>query len=219
MKYICIYSKPPIPGKTKSRLADDIGEHAAAELAAAMLKDICDVSSQLDDANVQLWHPPDHHRSEFAQIVPQNFEMRCQEGDNLGERMNHTLSQLLENRKENRAIIVGSDCITCSNATFLSAFSILEKADVVIQPSHDGGYVLIGQSVWRPTVFNNIKWGTNNVMAESLLRIEQNKIRCTVMAPTFDIDTASDLLVLREFIKEHRRPHTAKWFAENHRCL
>ncbi len=218
MNYICIFSKPPIPGKTKSRLAQKIGDVNAANLAKSMLKDICYTMSQVKESKVQIWHPPEYNARHFNGVINGDFSFYKQHGKDLGERMSNTFKDILGSHTNDKALIIGSDCIAHTVEDIETAFSILNQTDVVIQPSDDGGYVLVGQSCWVPKMFENISWGTDKVISQTLTQTKKYKIKFKEMPKSFDIDNVQDLNKLNKFIKKNERPNTTQWFNLNYSC-
>lgn len=216
MNYICIFSKPPIPGKTKSRLAQVIGDANAANLAKSMLQDICQTMSLAKEAEVQIWHPPEYHANSFDGIISSDFSFFKQQGKDLGERMSNTFKKLLDSNMNHKVLIIGSDCITHTIENIEEVFSILNQTDVVMQPSDDGGYVLIGQSRWIPKIFNHVDWGSDKVFAQTMSQIKKHNINFKELQKSFDIDNAGDLNKLKKYIKINERPNTMQWFNLNH---
>ena len=211
MNYICLFSRPPIPGQTKTRLAKSIGARAAAELARAMLQDICLVVLQVQNSIPQLWYPPHASYDDFYDAVPRQFTFRAQNGCDLGQRMSSAFAHLLKNNSNNRVLIIGADCITHTQASLCYALSQLESHCVVIQPADDGGYVLIGQSHWSPAAFNNINWGGKNVYENSINNLRSAGIVYRKLSKTFDVDSTDDLVKVMNFIETNDRPFTRSW--------
>ena len=211
MNYICLFSKPPIPGQTKSRLATTIGTKAASELACAMLQDICTVALNVKNTVPQLWHPPGTAPQDFDGMVPHAFTFQAQQGDNLGQRMSAAFAHTLEQKQNNRVIIIGADCITHTPNSLCAALSDLNYYRVVIQPADDGGYVLVGQSIWSPALFNDIKWGGKDVYENSIKNMQSAGISYKKLSITFDVDTIDDLVKITNFIETNERPHTRTW--------
>ncbi len=214
MTVICIYAKPPLPGATKSRLAESIGTETAAFLARAMLIDIIDCVAQTPNVKRQLWHPPNANAADFADLLPSDFACQCQQGEDLGQRMSHTFAQLLEQTTIDRVIIIGSDCITHSASTLQTAIDALADAEIVLQPALDGGYVLVGQRRWHPEMFSDIPWGTEQVMSRTRRRLNNTGSRFCLLEKTFDVDRVADLDRLRIFLAKNERPATVRFLAK-----
>jgi uncharacterized protein len=192
-KIIAIFAKPPLPGKTKRRLAEEIGDKKAAEISAAMLTHIICEIRKLNDVTKLLFHPPDSSEKDFTAVETDGFKLISQKGNDLGERMSEAYRMMFSELKASSAIIVGSDCITHTTDSLIEAFDKLEQYDVVIQPAQDGGYVLVGESFYRAEIFNNIEWGTEKVMKQTEKILQINNISYMKLPESFDIDRASDL--------------------------
>jgi rSAM/selenodomain-associated transferase 1 len=208
MAAICLYAKVPEPGRCKSRLARDIGEEWAATLSAAMLRDLaCELRSAARGADVcWLWHPPDDAPQAFPVEVAA-FAKAPQKGPDLGARMQHTMATLLPSA--GKVIIVGSDCITMGAAMIRTALGALDTQEVVLQPSNDGGYTLIGMSRLCKNVFADIAWGSDQVWPQTVAKLKG--MRWRQLPATFDVDTVEDLARLRAFLAVHPRVHTRDW--------
>jgi rSAM/selenodomain-associated transferase 1 len=210
---ICLYAKPPIPGKTKSRLAADIGDEAAASLARGMLVDNCRLLSQVPGAELQLWHPPDCTPADFDDLIPDAFSFHIQQGADLGERMRSTFEMQLKAGRP--VIILGSDCVTHLPAILEAATVALASHDVVLRPAEDGGYVLVGQSMFTPAIFDDINWGSDTVYAETCAKLEGAGCDWTALDKTFDVDLVSDIKLVRDAVTSESHPAVHEWLAKS----
>ena len=207
MPAICLFAKLPQPGRTKSRLARDIGDEAAAALSAAMLRDLaCEVRKVGEPA--WLWHPPGDDPAAFPAEVA-DFAAAAQQGADLGARMLHTMRELLPGK----VVIIGSDCIAVGANTIRRALALLDEHDLVLQPSEDGGYTLIGMSRLYEELFEDIAWGTDQVWAQSVSKLEG--ISWAALPSTFDVDTVDDLARLAALVFYSPRPHTEAWLQQH----
>lgn len=209
-QHICIFAKPPIAGRTKSRLAKSIGNHEAAELSKAMLLDLVTEALLVQDTQVSIWFPPNSKKDEFPSELIDNslLDWFSQSGEDLGERMAHAISFFAQQK----VIIIGSDCITHSCKNLAEAFTYFTSHDMVIQPSDDGGYTLIGQKKLIPQVFQNIEWGTSSVWPTTKTILAEQQIDYYTMSETFDVDVIEDLEYLGEFLKTELRKETNSWW-------
>jgi len=199
--YICIFSKPPIAGKTKNRLAKDIGNELAAELSAAMLFDITGEMIKIESTSVCIFYPPDFAPADYKFLNQFDLTFFPQTGNDLGERMSNAFKLLLTVHNAEKVIIVGGDCISHTKELLNEAFANLKENQLVIQPAEDGGYTLIGQSTFLPELFKNIHWGSESVMETSRQIINANCITCLELPETFDIDTSADLHKLEKHLQ------------------
>ena len=219
MNYLCLFTKPPVPGLCKSRLAQTIGPDCASKLAQAMIQDICISILGVRNAVPQLWHPPGFTPDQYRESIPAGFSFYPQIGDDLGERMGYTFDFLLKRNPKNRVIILGGDCITPSSEFLDQVFIELEKVHVIIQPSMDGGYVLVGQSHRYSDIFSGLNWGTATVYRESLNLIHKKKIEFKKLPKTFDVDRFNDLVLLSDFTNATASPHVRSWMQLNWETL
>jgi rSAM/selenodomain-associated transferase 1 len=121
---------------------------------------------------------------------------RQTEGD-LGARMLAALQAA-----QGPTLIVGSDCPALKPAHLRSAAEALGRADVVLIPAEDGGYVLIGARTPQPDLFSGIAWGTSVVLAETRARIASHQLRAIEFAPLWDVDDENDLARLERELPE-----------------
>jgi rSAM/selenodomain-associated transferase 1 len=115
-----------------------------------------------------------------------------QQGNDLGERMNHALNTALKHYK--RAILIGCDSPSLTTQDLADAISALnDKTTAVFAPAEDGGYVLIGLTRPQPELFTAMPWGSNQVMTETRTRCQQLGIIYHELAQQWDVDTPDDL--------------------------
>jgi hypothetical protein len=97
-----------------------------------------------------------------------------------------------------------------------SAFETLVTRDVVIGPTHDGGYYLVGAKAAYPTLFEGDGMGTRSALDRLLARTKLLELSTGFTAPFYDIDVANDLMQLGQELRlaPSRAPRTAAWFGE-----
>lgn len=211
---ICIFAKPPLPGKTKSRLAEFCGNDAAAKLSGLMLQSLINESVNSCADKVVLWGSPNCNREDFENIDLKNISFEEQIGDDLGDRMSRCFQEYLLNSND-KIILIGSDCISQTRDLLNNAFNILSNCEVIIQPAFDGGYVLIGQSKYTSEIFKGIPWGGSSVFLMTKEKLDSNKNNYEVLPQTFDVDTKDDLKQLHEFALANSNKDILSWFQKN----
>jgi glycosyltransferase A (GT-A) superfamily protein (DUF2064 family) len=90
--------------------------------------------------------------------------------------------------------LIGSDCPVFTPEDLADAFLALRSADAVFAPAHDGGYALVGLSREAPELFEQIDWGTQNVMSQTLARAQSLGLRVKLLRTVWDVDTPADVL-------------------------
>lgn len=197
-RLIGVFAKYWKPGHVKTRLASNIGNQRAAEVARAFL--YCLVS-RLDtiDAQKQMGFTPTEQSRAFQQMAP-SWQLRPQcEGD-LGARMTDFFESAFAARYDH-ALLLGADCPSVPLSHIEEAFALLAVHDVVFGPAEDGGYYLVAarspmESV--PRLMNHGKWGDHGVLARTLAIAERDKISVGLASPWHDVDECPDLKRLRE---------------------
>lgn len=210
MNRLCIFAKPPVAGKTKSRLSTEIGELSAAELSACMLQYLIDEARFSSANEIFLYVPHDACLSEYKEIDCRGLTIKYQLGNDLGEKMSNLF---LENINElNNVILIGSDCVSVEISL---AFEKLKNHSLVVQPAEDGGYVLIGMKSFYFQLFKNIHWGTNSVMHDTKKILEQLNINFSILETGFDIDEKRDLIKLEKITHKQHAIGIKKWLEKN----
>lgn len=215
---LIIFSKPPLPGKTKSRLAADVGDVFAAELSQAMLLDILEESKKLQGVKLFLFYPPDSDPEQFSFYNDGTVTFQKQVGEDLGERMNFAIESLLCDGGFCRVMIIGSDCAGHTACTLSNAFEELERSEFVIQPAEDGGYVLVGMSQLFSSVFRGVQWGGSSVYEDTMDIVSSKDIEFSVLPVSFDVDRVEDLKKLESHVYETQTfSNTKRVLADLHR--
>jgi glycosyltransferase A (GT-A) superfamily protein (DUF2064 family) len=115
-------------------------------------------------------------------------------------------------------LLTGSDLPTLPAEVFHQALALLHtpEIDVVLGPSEDGGYYLIGLRTLYPAVFDDMIWSTPQVFADTVRRAERLGLRVALLPRWYDIDTPADLIHLRDTVTQGptgRLRHTQHFFA------
>jgi glycosyltransferase A (GT-A) superfamily protein (DUF2064 family) len=168
-KLLIIFAKEPRLGKVKTRLAKDIGEAEALKVYKNLLKKTFST----------FW------KTKYK--VDIHFSSR-QKGRDLGARMLNAFSISL--KKYKKVVLIGVDCPFITKTLINKAFIALSKHELVIGPTQDGGYYLIGLTKIYSAIFKKISWGTNKVLKQTLRR---SRIKPYLLKKLYDIDTIKDL--------------------------
>lgn len=191
---LIVFAKAPVAGKAKTRLIPALGESAAAALHSRLVTHTLMTVTIAAHCPVQLWCTPDITDLFFAQCK-NNFPITLhqQKGRDLGERMAHALNHNLQ--QGFNSIIIGTDCPALTATDFQQAFTLLQNShDVVLAPAADGGYVLMGLKRFSPTLFLDIHWGTDQVLAMTRKKIKELRWPAAELGVFIDIDRPEDLV-------------------------
>ncbi len=189
MDYFGIFAKYWEPGKVKTRLARSIGPKNACDVYFAMLNHLISTLESTADHRV-IAYSPVNKASEFS--VFSRWQQTPQSDGPLGTRMAHFFKQAFS-RGAKRVVLTGSDCPDVTPATLASAFAALDETDVVLGPTFDGGYYLVGMSLQFHDLFSNITFSTDTVLTETIVLTQRNHISCRLLERLNDIDEVDDL--------------------------
>jgi rSAM/selenodomain-associated transferase 1 len=203
---LAVVAKAPLKGSVKTRLSPYLSPSDAATLYECLLADIVAKLERYRESEFWLAFAPGGEEY-FSQNYPA-IRLLAQQGKNLGERLHHIFVDL--SRKGYSEIVVAdSDSPTVPLSFIDRAYKLLsqEGCDLVLGPSDDGGYYLIGLKRPVKGIFHNIPWSTSSVLDITVKRAETLSLRVGLLPPAYDIDVEDDLRRLwNDFVSfEHLR--------------
>jgi uncharacterized protein len=204
---LLVVAKQPLPGQTKTRLCPPLSSTQAANLYKCFLRDTLDVMRQVQGVQRVIGFLPEGAREYFRQLAPE-MDLICQLGASLGERLDHLLTQALANGSQ-RAVVMDSDSPTLPPGYISQAFERLADADVVIGPTRDGGYYLIGMKRPQSHLLRQVQMSTPHVLDDTLALAESTGLSVSLLPPWYDVDTMADLRQLDEEITRLSKNGTA----------
>jgi len=193
---VVIMAKEPAAGRTKTRLCPPLSPLEAAELSEALLLDTIDLVSRLTGVWLGVAVTPASAVAAFRVRVPHDALVLAAEGEDIGACLSQITGQLLA-EGASRVMAVNSDGPTLPPAYLEQARALLDHHDVVLGPSEDGGYYLVGLRHPAPGIFHGIAWSTARVMAQTLERAATLGLSVALLPPWYDVDTGADLERLR----------------------
>ncbi len=197
---VIIFLRVPEKGRVKTRLAGDIGEAEALTL----YKDFVGVTlGAVKDSGMdyRICFYPEDKISLLSNWLGKDHLYMPQTGEDLGQRMENALSTVFDQGAE-KAVLVGTDIPDIMAGHFLRAFELLNTRDVVLEPSLDGGYWLIGfrKEGFYSDLFHQMSWGRDTVFKETSDKCRSAGLSLGILPALQDIDTLADLL---EFQKKN----------------
>jgi hypothetical protein len=209
---IAVMAKAPRAGHVKTRLVPPLTQEEATELYRCLLLDKILQVGTLSGVDPYLAYTPPEAQAQMASLAPQGFTLIPQVGSDLGDRLHH-LSEILLGRGHPGVIIIDSDTPTLPSTYLLDALDRIqnESTDLVLGPAEDGGYYLIGLKRPCRSLFDSIPWSGPSVLSETLRRASAQRLEVATLPTWFDVDTASDLLRLRNDLATNGSglaPHT-----------
>lgn len=196
---LVIFLKAPMAGHVKTRLAADIGPKAACEIYQACVGLTLErLASWHGRTTLCLDQPP--RLPQAKAWLGDDWMLRPQQGQDLGERLAHATHTAFQDGAS-RVVVIGTDSPWISPSDIEQAFAALEQSDVVLGPTDDGGYYLIGLVRPSPGLFEGISWSTPQVCAQTQARAAALGLRISVLPRRYDLDVREDV---KRFLAEER---------------
>ena len=183
---LIIFIKNPVLGKVKTRIASHAGEAAALDIYKNLLDHTRIVVGSIEATRLLFYSDRVQRLDQWPE---KKYSKNLQMGDDLGERMLNAFKIATEYDKK---IIIGSDCPGITQELIEEAYISLDYHDVVIGPSHDGGYYLLGMNTLVPELFHHIPWSTDQVLLETVKILQQKRLLYKLLPMLRDVDTIED---------------------------
>ena len=213
-RVLVIMAKAPRLGAVKTRLAPSLSPAAVTAFYGCLLEDTLALARSLGDVEVAIMCP-DSDVNELAQLAGSEVSVLAQKGDGLAAGLTSVFAHFVEGHQR-RVIAFNSDSPHLPRSVLEDAFETLAAHDVVVGPTHDGGYYLVGAKASHPALFEGDGMGTSSALKRLLSRVRALELSVGFADPFYDIDVADDLSRLaRELhLAPARAPRTAAWLKE-----
>lgn len=190
---LIIFAKAPIPGEVKTRLCPPLDEEEAASLHGSLVLDAIERTKGLQGVSLYVAGAPDLEHP-FFKVLEGRYGARLllQRGPDLGARMRQAMQDAFDQGMKD-VFLTGTDLPTLPRASLVAALALIKQHDVVLGPTADGGYYLIGLRTVRPDLFQGIAWSTATVFAETKKKIEAAGLSLGLLPECRDVDTLDDL--------------------------
>lgn len=201
---LIVFGRYPVPGKTKTRLIPLLGPLGAADLQRELTEQVISELVKSVIAPVDFVYTGGTIEQVGLWLANRKVSLHPQTEGDLGGRMQRALEAALD-RGARQVVLVGTDVPDMSAGHIAQAFDALADADLVLGPSADGGYWLVGCR--RPVaVFDEIDWGATQVLDQTLAAAKRLRLEVALLKPLSDVDTPADLVAWRP---EHdwRKPY------------
>ena len=209
MAHLGIFAKYWQAGRVKTRLAAGLGNQPAAELYLIFLEHLTNSLMDCCDRRT-LVYSPDQHRDAFVKQFGDAWNYVAQVEGGLGTRLSQFFSCPKNTPADGKLIVIGSDTPNLRPDMILQASKRLDHSPVVLGPSKDGGYYLIGRnthlSANEVDLFDKIPWSTQGVLKETVRRLETAQVPYHQLPTMCDVDDLTDLRDLMRALKATRNP-------------
>ncbi|HEY4839546.1 MAG TPA: TIGR04282 family arsenosugar biosynthesis glycosyltransferase [Candidatus Acidoferrales bacterium] len=211
---LVIMAKAPRLGSVKTRLAGRLSMQAVTELYRCLLNDTISLAQSLDGVEVAIMCP-ESDVEELSSAVPKTIPIVPQTGEGLAAGLDSVFARFAGSSHQ-RVIAFNSDSPHLPAPVLKSAFDLLEECDLVVGPTHDGGYFLVGAKLSHPRLFTNDGMGTANALEALLSQARALGLSEHLTEPFYDIDVKEDLARLAAELRAApaRAPRTAAWLKE-----
>lgn len=213
---LVLFAKYPEPGKVMTRLNPPFSYEECALLHWAMVEDLYTLlgsDEQTSEFDFHVYCSPTDKISRFRDKLGVSENVFPQRGADLGEKLHNAFIDSFEQGYDKTAI-VGSDCLHLTVQDVCRAFDRLDTSmessagsgkgkgslskknsapDVVVGPTEDGGYYLIGASRLIPRLFDKIKWSTDSVFSDTVDILSKQNIRFALLPKKYDVDSFEEV--------------------------
>ena|SRR5579862_3321163 len=210
---LVIMAKAPRPGTVKTRLARSLPSDAVTALYRCLLQDTVALTKSLAGIEVAVVCP-ERDKDELSHFLGNGMRIVAQKGEGLAAGLTSVFAHFTAGMQS--VIAFNSDSPHLSPSVLYGAFERLATHDVVIGPTHDGGYYLVGAKTVYPSLFEGDGMGTTSALDRLVSRTKSLRLSVGFTETFYDIDIADDLLRLAGELKldPARAPRTAAWLAE-----
>lgn len=190
-------TKAPQAGQVKTRLVPPLKPDEAAELNRFLLRDttatITNAAKPKDACGIAVYTPIGSELA-YTDILPDNFRLLPQRGEQFGERLYFAALDLFKCGFKS-VCLVDSDSPTVPPENFAQAVRLLQRPGdrVVLGPCDDGGYYLIGLKKPHKELFERIDWSTECVLAQTRQRAREIGLEVKLLPAGYDVDDSASL--------------------------
>jgi rSAM/selenodomain-associated transferase 1 len=220
---LAVMTKAPQPGQVKTRLSPPLTPEEAAELNKSFLRDTALMISSAAITNSACGiavYTPIGMESVYDDILPPDFALLPQRGENFGERLYFAAEDLFKCGFES-VCLIDSDSPTVTAKSFSKAIELLSSGGdhIVLGPSDDGGYYLIGFNKLHSELFERIDWSTDVVLNQTKRRARELGLDIKLLPSGYDVDDAGSLRRLcNELVADTAptgvAPHTRRFLSK-----
>ena len=213
-RVLVIMAKAPRPGAVKTRLTPSLPLEAVTAFYRCLLDDTLALAQSLGNVEVAIMCPR-ADVNELAQLAGNGASVVAQKGEGLAAGLTSVFAHFTEDHPR-RTIAFNSDSPHLPRSVLEHAFEVLAAHDVVVGPTDDGGYYLVGAKASHPTLFARDGMGTSSALETLLSRARALALSVGFVEPFYDIDVADDLTRLAAELRlaPARAPRTARWLKE-----
>jgi rSAM/selenodomain-associated transferase 1 len=204
---VLLFVRAPELSRVKTRLEKKMAAGTVLRLYRCFVQDIMETLTN-GGHDILVFFTPPHKESAVQAWLGETVSVQAQTGKSLGDRMRNAFLYVFATGVD-QAVLIGSDLPDFDNRIMDASFEFLKKKDLVIGPTLDGGYCLIGfrKDAFNDDVFSDIDWGTASVFRQTMEKIRTAGLKCHVLPSGQDIDTHDDLVAFYHHSKANGLTH------------
>lgn len=212
-RVLVIMAKAPRPGTVKTRLAPTISHETVIDFYTCLFHDTLALARSLSNVDVAVVCP-ESDVNEVAQLAGNDVSVVAQNGEGLAAGLTSVFSHFAKGQRQ--IIAFNSDSPHLPSSVLDKAFEALTVHDIVVGPTHDGGYYLVGAKASHPSLFANDGMGTSSALDRLLSRARTLELTVSFAESFYDIDVTDDLTRLAKELRicPDKAPRTAQWLKE-----
>ncbi len=199
-RHLIVFAKAPVPGSVKTRLHEQYTPQQAAAFCKAFIIDVLSNGAKVPCERRTIFYAPMDGEKAIRGIAGMGWELQQQGEGDLGARMAEAFNLSFAEGAD-KTVLVGADSPSLPPTIVSEAFGGLMTRDLVLGPSMDGGYYLIGASRPYPKIFHKVAWSTDRVLGQTLERIGSINASLSMLPPWYDVDTPEEL----DFLAVHMK--------------
>ena len=213
-RVLVIMAKAPRLGAVKTRLTPNLSPEAVTDFYCCLLDDTLALAQSLGNLEVAIMCP-DSDVNQLAQLAGKQVTVVAQKGEGLAAGLTSVFAHFAGGHQR-RTIAFNSDSPHLPRHVLEDAFETLAAHDLVVGPTHDGGYYLVGARASHPALFASDGMGTSSALERLLSRARTLELSVAFSDPFYDIDVADDLTRLAAELRlaPTRAPRTAQWLKQ-----
>ncbi len=209
---LVVLTKPPVPGRVKTRLITGqpggLSAIGAARVHAAML--VCITRRLLNIGHHEAILAVDGGRLDspgaLPLAAPAGWRVTDQGAGGLGQRLDH----LWRSMGDGPLAFLGTDSPDVPMSALEAMAGAVDGADAAVGPVSDGGYWCLAARSYRPQLLRGIDWGTANVYHQTQAAAHRAGLTLAELPAWHDVDSPEDLQALRLRLRETADPHLAR---------
>jgi len=205
---LIVFAKEPQKGRVKTRLRSCLSVTQCLNLYKAFLKDTIDLTKNIK-CDLKILAYASRKRPDYLKRIGRSFRFSRQKGSDLGQKM-YNAFKLVEVYGDCKSVIIGSDSPSLPAIFIKNAFEKLDKNDLVLGPTLDGGYYLIGLKKPCIEIFKGIKWSSSQVLKDTVRNAKKLGKKISILRSWYDIDKPKDVAYLKKDLKKKNKD-TARW--------